>query len=221
MAEIIVRGHAEAQLPPTEAGVSVIVHARAPKQSDAVRRCAEQSDVVDRIVADEREEVVRQAVTTSLRTTAEYEFPRSGGRRLVGYSATRQTTLACAPEADGLTRLFSALAGLDDVRVSGPDWRIQPDAPGWDDVRAAAAADCRRRAAAYAAGLGVEVGRVVWIAEPGLRLAEGPERAPEAFMSASRAGTVSGGEEEPPTAIRITPEPITISVTVEAQFDLA
>ncbi|HUG84684.1 MAG TPA: SIMPL domain-containing protein [Euzebya sp.] len=227
MPEILVRGHAAAMLPPSDAALTVTVHVRAAgSQADAVAECARRCEVVDAAVAARRDALVRRAVTSSIRTGPEWDHSAKGGRRLIGHFATRTTELDCAPDGDGLTDLLTAVSGLPDVQVTGPRWTVAPGAEGWDAVRATAAADARRRAQAYARGLELTVGRVVWLAEPGLRLAGQPGggggEMPMAFAAAPamrRSG--GGGEEEETAVVRIQPEPIAVEVRVEAAFDLS
>ncbi len=222
MPEIIVQGSAEARLMPTDAHLTVTVQTRSPRdQAEAVSACARRAEEVDAIVADARAGLVRAVVVSSLRTGPEYEHEPRGTRRLVGHVATRTSELVCLPEGEGLTALVGALSRLDDVAVAGPDWRVADDAPGWDEVRAAAATDARRRADAYASGLGVSVGRPTVIAEPGLRLPGGGGGMPMAYAS-KRSGMadMAGGEGDGPTAVAIAPEPVAVSVTVEVGFDL-
>lgn len=224
MPEILVRGHAEALLPPTDALLTVTVQARAPgSQADAVTRCAERCEAVDALVDVRRGALVRRAVTSSIRTGPEWDQSAKGGRRLMGYVATRSTELDCAPDGEDLTALLQAVGGMADVQVAGPRWRVAPDAPGWDEVRASAATDARRRAEAYAAGLGLAVGPVAWLAEPGLRLAGtgGGGDMPMAFAAAAPRMRSGGAVvEEEQAVVRIQPEPMTVQIDVEAAFDL-
>jgi uncharacterized protein YggE len=139
----------------------------------------------------------------------------------VGWTAERGTRVECAPDADGLTVLVSALAH-DGIRLTGPRWHVGPDTAGWDALRTAAVIDARRRAEAYAAGIDGRVGAVRWIAEPGLR------RDPDAVtgyqpMAARTAafGMEDGAEPGEPLAVRIAVEPVAVDVTVEVAFDLA
>ncbi|CAN5231903.1 hypothetical protein BH23ACT9_BH23ACT9_12620 [soil metagenome] len=231
MPEIIVRGLAESLLDPTDATVTVTVQVRASRsQAEAVTTCAQRCEAVDAAVDARRAPasgdaaLVRRAVTSSVTTGPEYEHNPKVGRRLVGYTAARTSELHCAPDGPGLTALLSAVSALPDVRVAGPSWRIAPDAEGWVGVRAAAAEEALRRAEAYAAGLDLAVGRVAWVAEPGLRLpgGGGGMESTMAFAAAPqmRMKGGGGGEEEETAVVRIQPEPLLVEVRVEVAFDL-
>ncbi|WP_370323949.1 SIMPL domain-containing protein [Euzebya sp.] len=223
MAEIIVRGRAEARLDPTEASLTITVQARAAgSQSEAVALCARRAAEVDEAVDARRGGVVRRALTSSVRTGPEWDHTPRQGRQLRGYVATRTTDLACAPDGEALTALAGDLAAMVDVQVAGPRWSVAADAEGWDRIRAAAAVDARRRAGAYAEGLGLAVGRVVWLSEPGLRGDDGPQRRGATFQAEammSRSAMADGGDEEP-LVVRIVPEPVAVVVELEAAFDL-
>src|SRR5690606_752855 len=167
--EILVRGRAEAQLPPSHAVLGVTVHVRDPaSQEAAVARAAERCELVDAAIRARRagdDPLVRVARTSSVRTGEEWDYGQGRQRRRVGWTATRSTELECAPDAEGLTDLVGALVA-DGVAVRGPHWHVAADAAGWDLVRTAAVADARRRAEAYAHGVGARAGLVRWIAEP-------------------------------------------------------
>ncbi len=63
------------------------------------------------------------------------------------------------------------MAGVAEAgaEVTGPRWSLVPDNPAHEAARRAAASDARRRAEAYADALGLTLGPVAWVAEPGLR----------------------------------------------------
>lgn len=225
MAEILVRGQAEARVVPTGAALTVTVRvAQARTQAEAVAQAGSRCEVVDDLIDERRDALVVAAVQSSLRTGPEWDYSAGKGRRLLGYTATRTTEVECVPDGPLLTEMVGDLAGLEDVSVAGPRWLVAPDADGLDAVRSAAAADARRRAEAYAGGLGQQVGRVAWIAEPGLRIAgQGSGVAEVATMASTRsfrAAVGGGAEEEEPSLVRIVPEPVVVSATVEVAFDL-
>lgn len=224
MGDLLVRGRADGRLQPDRAVLQVTAVARDPRSQDgALARAAETCAVVDAAVERGRQgagALIRTAETSSIRTSEEFEHGPQGQRRRIGYVVQRDTRVECAPDGDGLTTLVSALAH-DGIAIHGPDWQVATGAAGWDALRTAAVADARRRAVAYAAGVGGSVGAVRWIAEPGLR--RGPDDLgggyqPMAARAALGAPEHAGGE---PLAVRIAVEPVAVSVTVEVAFDLA
>lgn len=226
MGELLVRGHAEARLQPTHAVFDITAVGRDPSSQDAaLARAAEVCAVVDAAVERGRQgtdPLIQVAETSSIRTAENWEHGPQGQRRRVGWTAERGTRVECAPDADGLTALVSALAH-DGIRLSGPRWHVGPDAAGWDALRTAAVIDAGRRAEAYATGIDGRVGAVRWIAEPGLRrdpnaVAGGYE--PMATRTAA-FGMERGAEPGEPLAVRIAVEPVAVDATVEVAFDLA
>jgi uncharacterized protein len=225
MGELLVRGRAEGRLAPTHAVLDVMVQAREPSsQEAAVARAAAACELVDDVVARARRDarsLVHMAEVSSIRTAEHWEYGPGGQHRRVGWIAERRSTLECAPDAEGLTALVADLTH-NDIRLSGPHWRVAPDVAGWDELRGAAVIDARRRAAAYAAGAEARVGAIRWIAEPGLRRDTGvamdgsnvPLRSAELAMD-------RGDDQAEPLAVRIAVEPVAVDITVEVAFDLA
>lgn len=232
MSEILVRGEVRRRVGPTEGTITVHVRAEHGRSLETAideggRRCA----AVDAVIEAQRGEVVRNVRTTAMRTGKEHEHTPKG-RQLIGYSANRTTTVACAPDGPALTALVDSLSRLDGVTLSGPHWQVAPDAEEMRQVRADAAADARRRAEDYARGLGQEVGQVLWLSEPGLRIAGGsgggaprPDMAvagapPAPGMMRSLRGGGGPEEEEDHMPVTIVVEPLQVQVTVEAAFSL-
>ena len=227
MADILVRGRAEARLAPTAAHMTITVKvAGAPTQAEAVDRAAIRCRTVDAAVDGRRNSLVRGAVDYSVRTGQEWDYSGQKGRRLIGYFATRSTEVECEPNGEALTAFLREVGEIEQVQVNGPRWAIAPDAAGYDALREAAGADARRKAESYAAGLGSRIGSLLWIAEPGLRIggdASGgpsPEMMAAASPRAMKRGGGPGQDEDEPLLVRVKPEPITVSVTVEVGFAL-
>ena len=61
------------------------------------------------------------------------------------------------------------MAGLVEASaaITGPEWTLAPTNPAHAEARRAAAEDARLRATAYAEALGLELGPVAWVSEPG------------------------------------------------------
>ena len=95
---------------------------------------------------------------------------------------------------------------------------LAPEHAAHDEARRAAAADARRRAESYAAALGLAVGPVAWIAEPGLRLGGGDGGGMFRPAAALRVGKAGGVADE--TEIDVHPEEITVMASVEVAFTI-
>jgi uncharacterized protein YggE len=93
-------------------------------------------------------------------------------------------------------------------------WGLDPSNSASGEARSRAGQDARLRAEQYAAALGVKLGAVAWVAEPGLRGRDHPS-GPPAVFGAARAGAAMA----PPT-IDVSPEELTITAEVEVGFTL-
>ncbi len=220
MTEILVRGQLEARVAPTEARIDVMAIGRDAKSQDgAMGLVAERCGLIDSVIGGNRKgrkPLIRTAETASISTSSEWETDRAGQRRRRGYVARRTTRLVCAADSDGLTALITALSH-DGIELRGPNWQVGPEVSEWDGLRTEAVADAKRRADAYAAGVGATVGGVRWIAEPGLRAHGGggmPSRASRTAMSMAEEGG------EAPRVMTVSVEPVVVTVIVEAAFDL-
>lgn len=96
----------------------------------------------------------------------EHEY-EEGTRYLVGYRASRHTELVI-DEWSALAELLSAAVDRADASVAGPWFELLPGSDAYDEARREAAREARRRAATYCSGLGIELGAVVEVREPGL-----------------------------------------------------
>jgi uncharacterized protein YggE len=99
--------------------------------------------------------------------------------------------------------------------ISGPHWQLDPSNAVHGQARTLAAEDARRRAYDYANALGLEVGGVSWISEPGLRASGGQDHGLRAFAAAAPAGARGGLADE---VIEIRPEEILTTAAVEVGF---
>jgi uncharacterized protein len=135
--------------------------------------------------------------------TVREEFDHTNeGRRSLGHRAASTTAVRLTDvELIGrlVTRATTELGGA----IEGPDWRIARDNPIRLEVARQAAADGRRRAQAYAEGVGAQLGALVGLAErgtqPGLRRAGGLRA-----MAAAPELMIEAGEQEVTATIEVT-----------------
>ncbi len=217
MTEITVRGSAEVRVLPDLAVVHAEISADSGSRDAAYEAAAQTAAAIDAVLADHAAHIAH-ATTTALAVAQKSRWHK-GQHQPAGWRASRATSV----EVSALDEVGALLARLSaaGASVHGPHWQISPGNAAHTSVRAAAAADARDRAVAYAAGLGVTVGAVSWIAEPGLRLAGAtgldpfpqPGAAPLARMQARGGG---GPDEE--VVIAVAPEEITLHATVEVGF---
>jgi uncharacterized protein YggE len=94
-------------------------------------------------------------------------------------------------------------------------WEVDKANPAHDQARRAAALDAERRARTYAEAVGLGLGQLKWLAEPGLR-SDAPGLVP--VSAGARAFHMESASPEEP--MDITPDEITIQEVVEACFQL-
>lgn len=193
---------------PDRALLRVAVEGEGSARDDAYQVAATLSNKVDEVMAQHRDAIER-ATTTSLVVHPKTRW-RKGESVRTGWRAARSSVLELTTFV-ALGEMIAELAHAG-ASVAGPFFQLDPDNSAFGDARRAAAMDARRRADEYAAGLGLRVAGVAWMAEPGLRhdgfeAAIRPRGAPMA--AASRAA------EE---VIDVTPEEITITAAVEVGF---
>lgn len=126
---------------------------------------------------------------------------RSEAPRVTGYQATNGLTVTVRPVSSAseiLDRLIAAGAN----QVSGISFRVFNTRKPLDEARTQAVADARRKAELYATAAGVQLGRLIAIAETG------SSAPPSPLLRAAPASTpISPGEEK-------------LSVSISASFEI-
>lgn len=163
---------------------------------------------------DQHGAAIDRVVTTAL-TVQPLTRWRKGELIRTGWRATRRSAVDVV-DFTGLGALLADLVAAG-AMVHGPTWIVDDANPAIDRVRVLAAEDARRRAEAYAGGLGVLLGPVRWVAEPGLRTSGG--ESPVMRMAVA-AGAPRGfaAEEEP--VIEVEPADTEVTASVEVGFEL-
>lgn len=110
---------------------------------------------------------VAKADRSTAGITVEEDFDHTDkGRRSLGHRAMSRVSVRLTdPEVIGqlITRATSDLA----ARVDGPHWLISLENPVRLEAARQASADARRRADAYAEGIGAKLGQLIQLSEPG------------------------------------------------------
>ena len=96
------------------------------------------------------------------------------------------TTECTVREVTDAFGVLEAVAALDDVGATGPDWQISQDNPAYAEAREAAVAAARAKAEDYARAAGLALGRLVHLSDAAPVM--GPVRA--APMRAAAAETI-------------------------------
>jgi uncharacterized protein YggE len=208
--EIVVRGEGEVRVMPDRATVHVVVDGEGSSREEAYAAAARSAAGVDAVLkaeADAFERVATAALVVQPRTRWQ-----DGEAVRIGWTAARASVL----EVRALHRLGDLLAQLagSGGNISGLTWGLDPSNAASGEARSRAGQDARLRAEQYAASLGVKLGAVAWVAEPGLRGADHPSGRP-AMLTAARAGAAMA-----PQAIDVSPQELTISAEVEVGFTL-
>jgi uncharacterized protein len=211
--EIVVRGTGEARALPDQASLRVEVTADHKTQEEAHDARTKLAASVDEVLSRHADAIARTTIA-SLLVQPRTRWHRGEDVRS-GWRASRTSFV----DVVTLDALGEIMAGLVDAgaAVQGPQWSMAPTNPAYDQARAAAAEDARRRAQSYATALGLSLGPVAWLAEPGLRRDPGPPVPLDAAVAPMAAATVVAGDAEPE---RVTPAELTVRVDVEVGFTI-
>jgi uncharacterized protein len=198
MATVTVRGEAVVPGVPDDAVVWLTVAATRARPEEAYDEVAQRSEELDGVLGELG--IPREARTTSGVTLHEqYEHGADGRRQHRGYRAAAKLTVRVADQAV-LGPLLRHAVSRADAHVDGPSWRVAADNPVRSDARRAAAVDARRRAEAYADALGVRLGAIVAVAEPGTS----PPSPEGVLFSARQEIPVESGEVDVRAAVEVT-----------------
>lgn len=102
--------------------------------------------------------------TTGITVYEEFDHTASGRRSLGHRAISRVSVRLTDPGLIG--RLIAQATENLAARIDGPRWLISPTNPVRLEAARHAAADSRRKAEAYAEGVGAKLGRLVRLAEP-------------------------------------------------------
>jgi uncharacterized protein YggE len=208
--EIRVRGEAEVRCMPDRAILRVGVEAEADSQAEAYALASQSAVAVDAVL-DRFDQVVDRRLTAGVIVRPKTRW-RKGETVRTGWIAARTTVV----EVTTFIRLGALVAELPQAGAStlqGPMWTVDKSNPAYDQARRAAVLDAERRASTYAQALGLRLGALKWLAEPGLRADSSGQPGFGAMARLSHAVAEVSDE-----AMDITPDEITIQATVEACF---
>lgn len=202
---VTVRGVGLVRAEPDEAvlwiTLSALEDAPGAALADVSKRAAELVALLD-------EAGVRKADRSTGGITVAEEFDHTDeGRRSLGHRASSGTSVRLT-DPDLIGRLIAQATQDLDARIDGPRWLISLDNPVRLEAAREAAADARRKAEAYAKGVGATVGQL-------LRLTEAGDRGPQIARSA-RAVSLSSGRHPIP----VEPGEHDIATSIWATFTL-
>jgi uncharacterized protein YggE len=200
---VTVTGRAALRVEPDEAVVwltlSKLDDAPGPALADVSARANALSSLLDELGLSKTDRS-----TSGISVYEDFDHTR-GGRRSLGHRANARVEVRITdPELIG--RLVGRAAQDLAARVDGPRWRISAGNPVRLQAAREAAADASRKAQAYAAGAGAQLGRL-------RRLTESDEG--HGMFRAVAAAAPMGGEE-----MHVEPGELEVDATVRATFEL-
>jgi uncharacterized protein YggE len=196
---VTVRGDASIRAEPDEAflwiTLSALEDAPGPALSDVSARS-------ERMIALLEEVGVGRSERSTSGVTVHEEFDHTEkGRRSLGHRAVSRVSVRLTdPVLIG--RLIAQTTTDLAARIDGPSWLISLDNPARLEAAREAAADARRKAQAYAEGVGALLGELIRLAEPG-----DPHvafRAARAVVYSPESMPVEPGEHEVAASIQAT-----------------
>jgi uncharacterized protein YggE len=200
---ITVRGDARMRTEPDEAVLWVSLSALEAAPGAALSDVSGRSDA---LVALLDELGVARADRSTAGITVEEEWDHTEqGRRSLGHRATARISVRLTdPEQMG--RLIARATEELGARIDGPRWLVSLDNPVWLEAARQASADARRKAEAYAEGIGAGLGRLMALSQPRTSppAAFGVALSGQARMAARREMPVEAGEHEVAAAIEAT-----------------
>jgi hypothetical protein len=204
---VVVRGEGTAPARPDTVELSLTVSALEASPDAALRRTAERSEALSGLM-DEAGIPPERRVTSGVTVRPQREYER---QRWVdkGFFAAATTVVRLDDPAAIGDLLREAIARAE-AQVDGPWWRVAPDNPARAEACRLATAEARRKAEAYAEGLGVRLGSVLSIREP-----NGQAAVPRVMPMAAR--TQAMGDE---TEIGVEAGHLDVSASVEVTFQL-
>jgi uncharacterized protein YggE len=177
MATVTVVGQASAALPPDRASLELAISTLDRQATVALDRTAERARALEALL---RELTVpdRDWTTGGISVAEQYEW-RDNRNELVGHRASVSVRVVLRDFAL-LARLLTEAVSRAGAAVSGPAWEIDPDNPALLALLGEAAVDARRRAGAYAAGLGMRLGEAEAVSETPFSEPGPPQPMPKA-----------------------------------------
>lgn len=164
-ATITVSGTAVVPAQPDEVAIGIALTHLAPTPDAAISEVANRSQQLERIFNEMG--IGRDRWTTSgVSVNEEREWD---GQRQVhrGYRAGTRVQLRVA-DAQLVGRVMHESVRRSQASIDGPTWVIAPTNPAHDEARRLAAQAARAKADTYATALGIRLGSILSITEPGL-----------------------------------------------------
>jgi uncharacterized protein YggE len=160
MATLTVQGRGVASAPPDEVSVALVASGYGDDAATAYAGAAERARELERLLDHLTVAAERRRTTAAFVQEVE-EIP---GRQAPGRFLASSRTVVTLADPESAQRLLLQAAERG-VAFEGPSFDLSVDHPARLDACARAAEDAQRRAAAYAAALGSELGALLSAAE--------------------------------------------------------
>lgn len=207
---VTVRGTAELTSAPDVATLSATVHKTAA-DADTVRRDLAEASTRLRAAVETHRQALDRHSTSGLHVGPTFSGRRT--RRITGYRGSLTMELVISDFA-ALPAILADVTALDGAQIDGPWWSLRPTNPVHREVRIAAIAEARQRAADYAAAFDATLGSLVEVSD-----LDGPFSSQPRMLRAGFAREAAGGAEEP--ELDLEPAEQTVSAQVTVRFQLA
>lgn len=198
---VTVRGDAAVRAEPDEAVLWITLTALEDAPGPALADVSARSEGLIALL-DEAGVGKAERSTSGVTVYEDYEHTEQGRRSLGHRAVARVSVRLTDPESIG--RLIAQTTGDLGARIDGPAWVISLDNPLRLEAARQAAADARRKAQAYAEGVGARLGPLVRLAEPGEPHFIRPTGASAVRMQVREPMPVEPGEHEVTASIQAT-----------------
>jgi hypothetical protein len=213
---VTVLGTASVRVRPDQAQIQLEVAKVERHPDDAHQDVAARSQRLDALL-EELGVPKEQRTTTGVSVAPEQTWSGSRWERK-GWRASNRIVVRLE-DASVAGRLIADAVDRAEATVGGPWWVVTPAHPKRMEACTQASLQARGKAEAYAAAVGLKLGPVTEIREPGTGL---PDRlaTPAFAASAPVAMATRGGGEAPPPQIDVDPGDLEVSGSVEVTFAL-
>jgi uncharacterized protein YggE len=205
VATVTIRGSARAATQPDEVQVALIAAVTRATADEAWTEATRRSEAL-RSILDELGVPAERRQTAGIVLAPAWEYDQRGQQQQRGYTASAQTRVRLE-SAERLGALLRRAVEEAEAEIRGPWWSVREDNPARLEACRLAAAHAKAAAAAYAEALGLRLGAVVDVREPGT----GPP-APQVETFARMAAA--------PEQLQVEPGELEVTAAVEVTFAL-
>lgn len=201
---VTVRGEARLRAEPDEATLWITLTALEDDPGQALADVSHRSEGLVALL-DELGIARQDRSTTGVTVHEEFDYTR-GGRRSRGHRAAANVS-ARFSDPKPIGRLITRATTELQARIDGPQWQIAARNPIHLEAAREAAADGRRKAQAFAEGVGARLGRIIKLAEASTEFGDSPRFRGAAMAAApppDDAMSIEPGELEVSAAINVT-----------------